>query len=69
MTRHDAGEWLTAAADAHREAKQRERHSAEFLVATIAAARDDGMSLRAIAGHVGLSYQRVAQLLDKGKGE
>ena len=35
MTRHDAGEWLTAAADAHREAKQRERHSAQFLVATI----------------------------------
>ena len=62
----DRAEWLHAAAEAHRDAVARERLSAGLLRDTMTAARDSGMTLRAISAHVGLSHQRVAQILDKG---
>lgn len=64
----DRAEWLTAAADAHREAVARERVAAGLLRDTMTAARDSGMSLRVISKHVGLSHQRVAQIVGKGRG-
>ena len=69
MTPDDKGEWLHAAAEAHRDAMLRERIAAGVLATTITAARDSGMSLRAISAHVGLSHQRVAQILQKGVGK
>ena len=64
----DRAEWLKAAAEAHRDAMARERLAAGLLRDTMTAARDSGMSLRAIGKHVGLSHQRVAQLVGKGRG-
>lgn len=66
-TKDDRAEWLTAAAEAHKEAQLAERLAAGHLAVLITAARDSGMSLRAISAHVGLSHQRVAQILDKGR--
>lgn len=64
----DRAEWLHAAAEAHRDAVARERLAAGMLRDTMHAARDTGMSLRAISAHVGLSHQRVAQIIGK-RGE
>ena len=61
-------EWLSVAAEAHREAQHRERVAAGNLATLMHAARDGGMSLRAISAHVGLSHQRVAQIIGK-RGE
>jgi lambda repressor-like predicted transcriptional regulator len=64
----DRAEWLAAAAEAHREAVFRERVAAGHLAAMMSAARDSGMSLRVISKHVGLSHQRVAQIIGKKGG-
>ena len=61
----DRAEWLAAAAEAHREAVARERVAAGYLATLMHAARDGGMSLRVISKHVGLSHQRVAQIIGK----
>lgn len=64
---NDHAEWLAACASAHREAQHRERGAARLLHATIVAAHDTGMSGRAIADVVGLSPQRVSQIInDRG---
>ncbi len=64
----DRAEWLHAAAEAHRDAVARERMAAGMLRDYMHAAHVTGMSLRAISAHVGLSHQRVAQIIGKRGG-
>lgn len=67
MANDDRTEWLTSCARAWREAQVLERGAAELLHTTILAAHDTGMSARAIAKVVGLSHQRVWQIInDRG---